>query len=153
MSIGDQVERISDCLIVWNGLTLADLVFPWFVWMMGASVVLSQRSLLKKKISRRSIFLKICRRTCTLFLLGKHAKDCVDTKSCVVDILGLLLQGGFGKPKVIRILGVLQRLALCYFFTATIVLIFSEADEQPQSSPWLVGRSDRDSDHRSSSSL
>ena len=61
-----------DCvLIVWNGLTVADLVFPWFVWMMGVSIVLSQRSLRKKKISRRDILMKICRRTFILFVLGK----------------------------------------------------------------------------------
>ncbi|UJR37519.1 hypothetical protein I4U23_030221 [Adineta vaga] len=106
---------------VWNGLTLADLVFPWFVWMMGVSIVLSQRSLLKKKVSKLSIFLKICRRTVILFLLG------------------LILQGGYGKPKDLRILGVLQRLALCYFFTAIIVLIFGETEERSHSSTWPIG--------------
>ncbi|CAF0885010.1 unnamed protein product [Adineta ricciae] len=105
---------------VWNGLTLADLVFPWFVWMMGVSIVLSQRSLLKKKVSKLNILLKICRRTVILFLLG------------------LILQGGYGKPKNLRILGVLQRLALCYFFTAVIILIFDEED-QSHSSTWPIG--------------
>lgn len=56
---------------VWNGLTLADLVFPWFTWMMGVSIVLSQRSLRAKNVSRVSILVKICRRTFILFLLGK----------------------------------------------------------------------------------
>ena len=60
-----------DLFSVWNGLTLADLVFPWFTWMMGVSIVLSQRSLLAKNVCRRSIFVKICRRTFILFLLGK----------------------------------------------------------------------------------
>ncbi|CAF0779451.1 unnamed protein product [Rotaria sp. Silwood1] len=103
---------------VWNGLTVADLVFPWFVWMMGVSIVLSQRSLLKKKIRKRSILVKICRRTVILFLLG------------------LILQGGHGKPEDVRILGVLQRLALCYFFTAILVLIFDAVEDQLHSSQW-----------------
>ena len=65
-----------DLLSVWNGLTLADLVFPWFTWMMGVSIVLSQRSLRAKNVRRRSIFVKICRRTFILFLLGKtNRKD------------------------------------------------------------------------------
>ncbi|CAF2051689.1 unnamed protein product [Rotaria magnacalcarata] len=111
---------------VWNGLTLADLVFPWFVWMMGVSIVLSQRSLLKKKIRRTSILLKICRRTLILFLLG------------------LLLQGGDGKPKDLRILGVLQRLALCYFFTAILVLIFDPSENESHVSQWPT----RDNTHQ-----
>ncbi|CAF0783447.1 unnamed protein product [Adineta steineri] len=103
---------------VWNGLTLADLVFPWFTWMMGVSVVLSQRSLLKKKVSKVDIFLKICRRTVILFFLG------------------LILQSGFAKPKSIRILGVLQRLGLCYFFTAILVLISDRLEDESQ---WPAG--------------
>jgi len=58
-------------ILVWNGLTLADLVFPWFVWMMGVSIVLSQRALVKKKITKVRIALKIIRRGITLFILGK----------------------------------------------------------------------------------
>jgi heparan-alpha-glucosaminide N-acetyltransferase len=26
---------------VWNGLTVADLVFPWFIWIMGVSMAIS----------------------------------------------------------------------------------------------------------------
>ena len=58
----------------WNGLTLADLVFPWFVWMMGVSIVLSQRSLRNKLVSRPVIFVKIVRRTVILFFLGKTSQ-------------------------------------------------------------------------------
>jgi predicted acyltransferase len=55
-------------------------------------------------------------------------------------LVGLLLGGGGGKPKNLRILGVLQRLALCYFFTATLVLIFDEAESEFHSSQWPIGR-------------
>jgi hypothetical protein len=54
-------------------------------------------------------------------------------------ILGLILQGGYDKPKNIRILGVLQRLALCYFFTAILVLIFDDAEDDLQSQ-WPIGK-------------
>jgi heparan-alpha-glucosaminide N-acetyltransferase len=57
--------------VVWNGLTLADLLFPWFTWMMGVSIVLSQQALRRKNVRKRSILLKICRRTIILLLLGK----------------------------------------------------------------------------------
>ncbi len=49
------------------------------------------------------------------------------------------MQGGYGKPKDIRILGVLQRLALCYFFTAVLVVIFAD-DEECNSSQWPIGK-------------
>jgi hypothetical protein len=55
-------------------------------------------------------------------------------------ILGLLLQGGDAEPKDIRILGVLQRFALCYFITATLVLIFDDAEDDSNSSQWPIGK-------------
>lgn len=33
----------------WNGLLVADLVFPWFIWIMGVSITLSFRSLRRQK--------------------------------------------------------------------------------------------------------
>ncbi|CAF3302887.1 unnamed protein product, partial [Rotaria sp. Silwood2] len=97
---------------IWNGLTLADLVFPWFTWMMGVSIVLSQRSLRSKNIQKRNILLKICRRTIILFVLGFTGQD---------DIT---------KLENLRIFGVLQRLVSCYFCTAIIVLIFDKKNDQ-----------------------
>ncbi|CAF4287593.1 unnamed protein product, partial [Rotaria sordida] len=38
---------------VWNGLTLANVAMPWFVWMIGISTVLSQRSLFARKTRKR----------------------------------------------------------------------------------------------------
>ena len=42
----------------WNGLTVADLVFPWFLWIMGVSLAISIRSQLRNSMSR-SVNLKI----------------------------------------------------------------------------------------------
>ena len=36
----------------WNGLTVADLVFPWFLWIMGVSLVISIRSQLRNSLAR-----------------------------------------------------------------------------------------------------
>ncbi|CAF3946129.1 unnamed protein product, partial [Rotaria sp. Silwood1] len=82
---------------IWNGLTVADLVFPWFTWIMGVSIVFSHCSMRAKSVRKRIIFLKICRRTLILF------------------ILGLILQGGYSRWVYIRIFGVLQRLAINIF--------------------------------------
>ena len=54
----------------WNGLTVADLVFPWFMWIMGVSMVISIQSQLTKNVSRKKLILNILRRSATLFFLG-----------------------------------------------------------------------------------
>ncbi|CAF3134041.1 unnamed protein product [Rotaria sp. Silwood2] len=101
---------------IWHGLTMADVMFPWFAWMIGVSIVLSQRSLRSKAIRKRNIFFKICRRTIILFLLG------------------MATQGGSGHLRDLRIFATLQRLASCYFFTAIIVLWLDGEDNQSNTS-------------------
>ena len=53
--------------------------------------------------------------------------------------LGLILQAGWNRFVGVRILGVLQRLALCYFFTALIVLIFDDKEDEPYNTQWATG--------------
>jgi len=55
-------------------------------------------------------------------------------------ILGLILQGGHNRFEYIRIFGVLQRLAACYFFAAIIVLIFDDKDDEPYRAQEPTGR-------------
>ena len=52
----------------WNGVTVADLVFPWFVWIMGVSIVLSFRG--RRKDSFKSCLYQIVRRSIILMGLG-----------------------------------------------------------------------------------
>lgn len=44
---------------IWNGLTVGDLVFPWFMWIMGVCIPISVSSTFKKDISRQKTFLSI----------------------------------------------------------------------------------------------
>ena len=53
---------------VWNGLTVADLVFPWFVWIMGVSLVFSFSGRKEETLLRQ--LYHILRRTLILFVLG-----------------------------------------------------------------------------------
>lgn len=87
----------------WNGLTVADLVFPWFIWIMGTAMAYSYLSLARKNVSRGKIFIKILRRSFILFALGF-----------------LVSSGGSNNFKKWRIMGVLQRFSLTYFITATV---------------------------------
>ena len=52
----------------WNGITVADLVFPWFVWIMGVSVVFSFRGRRSDTVLAR--LYQIIRRSVILMGLG-----------------------------------------------------------------------------------
>jgi heparan-alpha-glucosaminide N-acetyltransferase len=54
----------------WNGITVADLVFPWFIWIMGTSMAISFTSLEKKRTPKREMLYKIVRRF--IILAGMH---------------------------------------------------------------------------------
>ncbi len=92
---------------VWNGLTVADLVFPWFVFLMGVSMSLSFSSILSKGALSwgewASFWYKIIRRTVILFGLGLIINNCYYVEHC-------------------RIPGVLQRFAVSYLVCAVIVV-------------------------------
>lgn len=43
----------------WNGLHVADLLFPWFLWIMGVCIPMSIKSQINRDITRRQILLNI----------------------------------------------------------------------------------------------
>lgn len=93
----------------WNGLTPTDLVFPFFVFIMGVSMSFAF-SRFHHRFSR-AFMLKLIRRSAVLFLLGLFLS------------LFSLWCAGVGQPfSHIRVLGVLQRLALAYFFASLLVM-------------------------------
>ncbi|XP_019441570.1 PREDICTED: heparan-alpha-glucosaminide N-acetyltransferase-like [Lupinus angustifolius] len=90
----------------WNGLTLADYVMPFFLFIVGVSLALTYKKLpCRVFASKKAIF-----RALKLFALG------------------LFLQGGFFHGvndltygvdiKRIRLMGILQRIAVAYLLTA-----------------------------------
>ena len=114
----------------WHGLTPTDLVFPFFMFIMGVSTYMSLRKY-NFRPSKESVW-KIVKRTIIIFLIG----------------LGLnwfgQLSRGLGACEsfttaathfdTIRILGVMQRLALAYGFSALIALFF-----KPKHLIWVIG--------------
>lgn len=92
----------------WDGWTPTDVVFPSFVWIVGVAMTLSFAKRLDKGASKRDLFLQACKRAAIIFLLG-------------------LFSYSFPKfdPDTFRILGVLQRIAICYVITAAIYLTSS----------------------------
>jgi predicted acyltransferase len=89
----------------WNGFTPTDLVFPTFLFLVGISTVFSTAARVAQGAKRLSLFLHIVRRTVILYLLG-----------LVVNSFP------FFHLQTMRFYGVLPRIAICYFFVATLYL-------------------------------
>ncbi|MDF9830471.1 heparan-alpha-glucosaminide N-acetyltransferase domain-containing protein [Parabacteroides sp. PF5-6] len=84
----------------WDGLTPTDLVFPFFMFIMGVSMFFSLRKY-NFTLTRESLF-KVLKRTLLIFLVGLG-----------LNLFGLFFQPHFSLENL-RILGVMQRLALAY---------------------------------------
>jgi len=95
----------------WNGFTLTDLVFPTFLFIVGNSMSFSMNKY--ESMSNSSVVAKIVKRTVILFLLG------------YLMYWFPFFENGQLKPlSHTRIFGVLQRIALCYFFAAILLRFF-----------------------------
>ena len=109
----------------WIGLTPTDLVFPFFMFIMGISTYIS----LKKynfEFSHTAA-LKILKRTVVIFIIGMaigwFSRFCYYWSSAPEDLsFGENLWASVWTFDRMRILGVMQRLALCYGATAIIAL-------------------------------
>lgn len=45
----------------WNGLHIADLVFPWFLWIMGVCIPMSVKSQLGRNTPKKDMLLNVLR--------------------------------------------------------------------------------------------
>ena len=103
----------------WNGLTPTDLVFPFFMFIMGVSTWFSLRGY-NFELTPKSAW-KILRRSFLIFLIGLALAWFGRT------LRGVLNERPFFEVvcdfETIRLLGVLPRLAICYFFGSFIALL------------------------------
>ncbi|XP_051993883.1 heparan-alpha-glucosaminide N-acetyltransferase-like isoform X2 [Xyrauchen texanus] len=97
----------------WNGLTVADLVFPWFVFIMGTSIGLSLSGSLRRGVKRTHLLWKVFWRSLQLFLIG------------VIIINPSYCQGPLSWD-FLRIPGVLQRLGFTYLVVAVLDLAVAQ---------------------------
>ncbi len=89
----------------WNGWTITDVVFPSFVWIVGVAMTFSMAKRLAAGVSRSQIFTQALLRAAILYGLG----------------LFLYAFPHFDLSTQ-RVLGVLQRIAICYAIAAAIYL-------------------------------
>ena len=102
----------------WHGWTPTDLIFPFFVFMIGISVSIVMTHELAKGTQKRQLLWSAAVRGVKLFLLGLFLAlfyfNFVDPNFSWIE--SQLLS--------IRVMGVLQRLGLVFFFTVAIVAYF-----------------------------
>lgn len=106
----------------WNGLTPTDLVFPFFMFIMGISMYFSLRKY-DFSFSWPTIA-KIVRRTVVIFAIGlgivwfsRILRGALNPDVSVWDVMFDF--------STIRILGVMPRLALCYGISAIVAITLS----------------------------
>ncbi|MDP3581030.1 MAG: DUF5009 domain-containing protein [Ignavibacteria bacterium] len=89
----------------WNGCTPTDLVFPFFLFIVGVSIMLSLSKRKERGDNQNKLLLQIFRRSAMIFFIG-------------------VALGGFPTYNfsIIRIPGVLQRIALVYLIASFIYL-------------------------------
>lgn len=92
---------------VWNGCTFADLVFPSFLFIVGVTTVISlKRQVVANAQVSLDVYKNIFKRSALLFLFG-------------LFLNAFPLHFDFA---TIRIYGILQRIAICYFVCSLLYL-------------------------------
>src|SRR5437867_8181433 len=89
----------------WNGWTPTDLIFPFFLFIVGVAIPLAFGKRIERGDPRKSLFIKVVYRSVIIFLLGEF-----------------LAGFPYFHLSTIRIPGFLQRIAVCYFFASVIYL-------------------------------
>jgi predicted acyltransferase len=93
----------------WNGWTPTDMIFPFFVFIVGVSISIALGRRVAEGGIDGKVYSKIFKRTLIIFGLGL----------LIAAFPNAIKKMDFTH---LRIMGVLQRLALCYFFASLIFL-------------------------------
>ena len=105
----------------WHGWTFTDLIFPFFIWIVGVAIPLSTSRRLEQGQSRLELFGHALRRAVIIFALGFF----LNSFTYLID--GLLFRDGVAAwwhnyATTVRVPGVLQRIAVCYLIATVIFL-------------------------------
>jgi Uncharacterized conserved protein len=90
---------------LWNGLNLADLAFPFLIFVCGVSLPVSLRRKVERGVPKTKVYLHVISRSVIIFLTGLFLNGFPDFNLATI-----------------RIPGVLQRIAVVYLISGIIVL-------------------------------
>ncbi len=94
----------------WHGGTPTDLIFPFFLFIVGVAMTFSFAKRMERGSSKTILFGHVIKRSIIIFALGLLLAF---FPKCIIPEFDL---------SKLRIPGVLQRIALCYFFASIIIM-------------------------------
>jgi predicted acyltransferase len=111
----------------WNGWTPTDLVFPFFLFIVGTALSLSFGKRVDAGASRKDLFIKLGQRSFVIFGIGLFLNGFPFNIPLNAEMAeNFSFFSIFERFQTIRIMGVLQRIALAYFFAGSIILLFKD---------------------------
>jgi predicted acyltransferase len=125
-SLGDTYPWLDHA--PWHGWTLADLIFPFFLFIIGIAMAFSLARYTTGNVPiTKDVYLQILRRSLILFGLG-------------LLLNGLVWNYSFAEPKIfdlqhVRIMGVLQRIGIAFFLASISILAL------PKKGQWILAGS------------
>src|SRR5436305_3308292 len=97
----------------WNGWTPTDLIFPFFLFIVGVAITLALGRRVESGGSKRDLYVKIIRRSLIIYALGTFLAWFPFYNFTTHAFTGF---------STVRLTGVLDRIAICYLCTALIFI-------------------------------
>src|SRR5881398_1758430 len=97
----------------WHGWTPTDLIFPFFLFIVGVAITLALSRRVESGGSKRDLYLKIIRRAVIIYALGTFLAWFPFYNFTTHTFIGF---------STVRLTGVLDRIAVCYLFAALIFI-------------------------------
>lgn len=99
----------------WNGWTFTDLIFPFFLWIVGVAMTYSMSKRMEQGADRNKLMVHALQRALTIIVIGLFLNGFP---------FGLVFGHNFSFAAW-RLPGVLQRIGICYLIASVIVLYAS----------------------------
>src|SRR5205085_632189 len=97
----------------WDGWTPTDLIFPFFLFIVGVAIALALGRRAESDAGKRDLYLKIVRRSLIIYALGTFLAWFPFYNFTTHTFIGF---------SNVRLTGVLDRIAVCYLFAALIFI-------------------------------
>ncbi|UKT63584.1 acyltransferase family protein [Pedobacter mucosus] len=101
----------------WNGCTPTDLIFPFFLWIVGVSIAFAMSSSKENASTHNKTILKAIKRGIILYLLGFFLAIFGKIMNVIIDGKSL-----FEAFQTVRLLGVLQRIGIVFIISSIIFI-------------------------------
>ena len=101
----------------WNGCTPTDLIFPFFLWIVGVSIAFAMSSSKADPPSHQKTIIKAIKRGIILYLLGFFLAIFGKIISTIIDDRSI-----WEAFQTVRLLGVLQRIGIVFIISSIIFI-------------------------------